>query len=223
METTLHRQVKELYGINPAEREVRLGNYRIDAVVDGLLIEVQVASLAAIRKKIADLVLRHRVLIVKPVVIRSYIVRHSVLGKVLGAGYSPKLHDPREVFEDLVHLAKIFPHPNLAVELLLIEQAEHRVPRRGRRRNRNFRLCDRQLKSVMERQRLESAGDLLRYLPAGMPWAFTTADLARCGGIPRWLAQKMAYVLRHTGAVRAVGKQRNSVVYEVTRIVSRAA
>ena len=46
METTLHRQLKELYGIAEADREVCIDGYRIDAVADDLLIEVQVASLA---------------------------------------------------------------------------------------------------------------------------------------------------------------------------------
>lgn len=224
METTLHRQLKGLYGIDDSEREVRVGEYRIDAVVDELLIEVQVASLAAIRRKIADLVQRHRVLVVKPVVIRSYIVRKkSLLGNILGARYSPTVHDPCELFLDFVHFTKVFPHPNLSLEILLIEQEEHRIPRRSWRRGRNFRVTDRMLKSVLERRRLFTAADLLQFLPDNLPAPFTTADLARHSGLPRWLAQKMAYSLRWCGAIEVVGKQRNTVQYEVPRTRQRAA
>ncbi|MFN0196811.1 MAG: hypothetical protein ACKVT0_08685 [Planctomycetaceae bacterium] len=224
METTLHRHLKGLYGIDDSEREVRLGEYRIDAVVDDLLIEVQVASLAAIRRKISDLVQRHRVLVVKPVVIRSYIVRKkSLLGGILGARYSPTVHDPRELFLDFVHFAKVFPHPNLSVEVLLIEQEEERIPRRSWRRGRNFRVTDRKLRSVIDRHRLATAADLLRYLPDNLPMPFTTADLARCAGIPRWLAQKVAYSLRWCGAIDVVGKSRNAVMYQVRKTRQRAA
>jgi hypothetical protein len=223
VETTLHRQLKALYGIDDAEREVRLGSYRIDAVVDELLIEVQVASLSAIRRKIADLVQRHRVLVVKPVVIRSYIVRQSAFGSLLGSRYSPTVHDPRELFEDFVHFAKVFPHPNLSLEILLIEQEEHRIPRRAWRRGRNYRVTDRKLRSVIERHRIDTQADLCRYLPEQLPESFTTADLARCAPMPRWLAQKMAYVLRCTGAVKVAGKQRNAVVYQRLRTRKRAA
>lgn len=223
METTLHRQLKTLYGIDDAEREVRLGKYRIDAVVDDLLIEVQVASLAAIRRKIADLVQKHRVLVVKPVVVRSYIVRQSLIGSILGSRYSPKTHHACELFDEFVHFAKTFPHPNLSVEFLFIEQEEHRIPRRGRWRRCNYKLTDRKLRSVIERHRVQSPQDLLRYLPDDLPSSFTTAELAKAAGIPRWLAQKMAYVLRNTGAVEVVGKQKNSIVYQRLRNRQRAA
>lgn len=224
METTLHRQLKELYGIADADREVRIDGYRIDAVADDVLIEVQVASLAAIRGKVLDLVERHRVLVVKPVVIRSYIVRRkTVLGGILGSRYSPTVHDPCELFIDFVHFAKVFPHPNLSMEVLLIEQEEHRVPRKSWRRGRNFRVTDRQLRTVMERRRLSTATDLLPFLPDDLPTPFTTADIAKRAGMPRWLAQKLTYSLRWSGAIEAVGKQRNSVVYEILRNRKRAA
>lgn len=224
METTLHRQLKELYGIDDASREVRLGGYRIDAVVDELLIEVQVASLAAIRRKVADLVRTHRLLIVKPVVIQSFIVRKkSPRGEILGARYSPTVHDRCELFLDFVHFAKVFPQPNLSMEVLFIEQEEHRVPRRTWRRGRNFRVIDRRLRSVVGRETLSTADDLLRFLPATLPMPFTTAQLARHAAIPRWLAQKMAYSLRWSGAIDVVGKQRNSVEYHVREPSRRAA
>ncbi len=224
METTLHRQLKALYGIEESEREVRLGDYRIDAVVDGLLIEVQVASLAAIRRKIADLVQRHRVLVVKPVVRRSYIVRkQSLLGGILGGRYSPTIHDRCEFFLDFVHFTKVFPHPNLSMEVLLIEQEEHRVSRRTWRRGRNFRVIDRKLRSVEGRIRLNTAADLLQFLPDDLPTPFTTAELARQAQIPRWLAQKLAYSLRWCGAIEVVGKARNSVMYKILRTRKRAA
>lgn len=224
METTLHRQLKELYGIEESAREVRLGGYRIDAVIDDLLVEVQVASLAAIRRKVADLVRTHRLLVVKPVVVRSYIVRKkSPRGEILGARYSPTLHDRCELFLDFVHFAKVFPQPNLSVEVLLIEQEEHRIPRRAWRRGRNYRVIDRRLRSVMGRETLTTAADLLRFLPTSLEMPFTTADLARHAAIPLWLAQKMTYSLRWAGAIDVVGKQRNSVVYDVRERIQRAA
>ncbi len=224
VETTLHRQLKELYGIAAADREVRIDGYRIDAVADDLLIEVQVASLAAIRRKVVDLVARHRVLVVKPVVIRSYIVRRKpLLGGILGSRYSPTVHDPSEFFLDFVHFAKVFPHPNLSMEILLIEQEEHRVPRKTWRRGRNFKVTDRQLRSVLGRRQLSTPADLLQFLPDNLPSAFTTADIAKYSGMPRWLAQKLAYSLRWSGATDVVGKQRNAVVYQARRNRKRAA
>ena len=65
METTLHRQLKALYAGPEARTEERLEGYRIDAVRGSQLVEIQHGSLAAIRDKIARLLKRHQVLVVK--------------------------------------------------------------------------------------------------------------------------------------------------------------
>ena len=59
METTLHRQLKALYAADASRQEVRLGGYRVDAVVDGRLVEIQQGSLAAIRDKVRCLLAEH--------------------------------------------------------------------------------------------------------------------------------------------------------------------
>ena len=55
METTLHRQLKERYATEGAVLEQRLGRFRIDVVQRNQLVEIQLAPLAAIRDKIAEL------------------------------------------------------------------------------------------------------------------------------------------------------------------------
>ncbi len=52
METSLHQQLKALYAGDHGQTEVKLGKYRIDAVVAGELVEVQHGGLGAIRDKI---------------------------------------------------------------------------------------------------------------------------------------------------------------------------
>jgi hypothetical protein len=56
-------------------------------------------------------------------------------------------------------------------------------------------------------------GDYLGVLPASLAEEFTTADLARLLRQPRWMAQKIAYVLRTIGVLRAVGKSGRSILY----------
>lgn len=52
METSLHRQLKALYCAEASRQEVRVDGFRIDAVDRGRLIEIQQASLAALRHKV---------------------------------------------------------------------------------------------------------------------------------------------------------------------------
>ena len=62
METTLHRQLKELYADPHSRQEVPLDKYRIDVVRGDVLVEIQLGSIAAIRDKIHKLLVDHYVL-----------------------------------------------------------------------------------------------------------------------------------------------------------------
>ncbi|REK21050.1 MAG: hypothetical protein DWQ45_03205 [Planctomycetota bacterium] len=225
METTLHRQLKERYAAEEERREVTVDGFRIDAVVDDRLVEVQSASLSAIRDKIRDLVQRHDVLVVKPLAARKLLVKYKRRGgKVASRRYSPKSESVYDLFLELVHFVPLFPHPRLTLQVLLTEQEEHRVPRRRRRWNGpDFRVQDRALLDVVEEFEFRTAADLCELLPPGLPAEFTTADVARQTKIPRWLAQKMAYCLRKTGAAEVVGKQGNSIVYALSQRRADAA
>ena len=78
METSLHRELKRLMAGDESGEEQPLAGFRIDAIVDGRLIEVQVASLAAIRAKIVTLLEQgFEVTVVKPLTARKQIVRRE--------------------------------------------------------------------------------------------------------------------------------------------------
>lgn len=221
METTLHRQLKELFAADPACREVQVDGFRIDAVDGDRLIEIQAASLGAIRDKVRTLLETHDVHVVKPLAARKYLIRRDrKQGRVVSSRYSPARQSIFHLFEDLVHFVGVFPHPRLSLEAVLTEQEEHRLPprqrtgRRRRRRGRDYRVDDRLLVEVGERTVFKTAADLVSVLPDDLPSPFTTADVAASAGVPRWLAQKLAYCLRQTAAVDVLGKRGNAVLYE---------
>lgn len=225
MESTLHRQLKSLYGGAAEDLEVQVDGYRIDAVVRGRLFEIQQASLSALRDKVRSLLERHRVVVVKPLVSRKYLIRRDQPGgEIVSARYSPIRENVFHLFEDLVHFVTVFPHPRLTLEVVLTEQEEHRITRvRRRRRGPDFRVADRLLVDVVSTTKLKTAADLRKLLPATLPVRFTTGDLATHAQIPRWLAQKAAYCLRKTGAITLHGKQGNALLYGLPRKTRRAA
>jgi hypothetical protein len=216
METSLHRQLKALYCAKPSSQEVRLDGYRIDAVVRGRLIEIQQGSLGALRDKVRKLLDNYDVTVVKPLAARKLLVRRKRAGgAVLSSRYSPRRETIADVFSDLVHFVGVFPHPRLTLEVVLTLQEEHRAPVRKRRwRGPDFKVLDRLLVGVEERLTLKDANDLASLLPAGLADVFTTEEIAREGAMPRYLAQKMAYCLRKTGAIALVGKRGNALLYE---------
>jgi hypothetical protein len=218
METTLHRQLKALYAGPEARTEERLEGYRIDAVRAGQLVEIQHGSLAAIRDKIARLLKRHRVLVVKPLVVRKTLVRLSRKGgRAISRRLSPKQGDLFSLFDELVYFTRVFPHANLTLETPLVEIEELRYPGHGKRRRwreRDHVVQDQRLVAVQSVHRFCTTSDLLSLLPVGLPQPFHTGQLAEALGIRRWIAQRIAYCLRQTGAASVCGKAGNAILYE---------
>jgi hypothetical protein len=218
METSLHQQLKRCYAQGDENTEVVLGNYRIDAIRDGELIEVQCASLSAIRDKCQDLLARHALRVVKPVIVRTRIAKvNKSGGPIVSSRMSPKRGDVLDVFDELIYFTRVFPHPNLVVEAPLIHVQEVRGPAKAKRRRRwkkDYKVEDVTLEKIDGTLEFRVPADLLKLinLPASAD-PFNTADIAAAIKRPRSVAQHIAYVLRKTGAIDQSGRTKSGIVY----------
>ncbi len=225
MASSLHQQLKRLYAVDEADQEVMVDGFRIDALARGRLVEIQCASLSAIRDKVRRLVQSHDVVVVKPLYARKLILkRKRKRGRIESKRYSPARQTLHDIALELVHFVSVFPHPRLTLEVLLVEVEEIRLPPDRRRWTRRpYRVEDRRLVQVVERLPLQTAADLLQLLPEKLPDPFTTEDIASLAGMPRWLAQKLGYCLRRTGAIETDGKAGNALLYRLPTTERRAA
>ncbi len=218
METSLHRKLKNVYAKNGAQFEAPLGRYRIDVVSDDELIEIQLGSLSAIRDKVRNLLRDHRVLVVKPIVVRKRLVKQDAKGgRVISRRLSPKRGRDIDLFHELIYFTRVFPHRNLCIETPMVEVEEWRYPGHGRRRWRRSTdhvVQDQKLVALHRFVRFRSAGDLMQIIPGDLPSPFHTAHLAESLNIERGVAQRIAYCLRETGAMEQVGKQGNAWLYQ---------
>jgi hypothetical protein len=230
METSLHRQLKALYagdGGHGISQETPLGNFRIDVVRGSELVEIQHGSLSAIRRKVVQLLQHHPVLVVKPLVVRKTLIQcEEKHGPELSRRLSPKRGSILSLFDELIYFVRVFPHRRLTLETPLVEIEEFRYPGHGRRRrwrHNDFQVADQRLVRLCGVERFQTAADLLRLLPAELPKTFHTGHLATGLGVQRWIAQRIAYCLRHMDAVREVGKAGNARLYEIRRRRRKAA
>lgn len=219
MERTLHQQLKRLYAADESCTEVVMGRYRIDVVRGDELIEIQCASLAAIRDKCRELLKHHRLRIVKPVIARKRITKiKKEGGKATSSRMSPKRGDVLDVFEELIYFTRVFPDPNLVLEVPIVEVEEIRMPAKKKRRRRwrkDYQIFDVRLESIGQTCEFAEASDLLDLLCwHKRPAEFNTADIAAAIDRPRSFAQQIAYVLRKMGAIESVGRNKSGVVYE---------
>jgi len=219
METSLHRQLKAMYAGDEARTEERLDGFRIDAIRGKQLIEIQHGSLAAIRDKIGRLLEKHRVLVVKPLVMKKTLVRQDAKGgSVLSRRRSPKVESVLSLFDELIYFTRVFPHRNLILETPLVEVEELRYPGHGRRRRwreNDFLVEDQRLVAIHDTHRFKTNQDLLALLPPNLPQTFHTGHIAQGLLIQRWIAQRMTYVLRKCGALAECGKSGNARLYEI--------
>ncbi len=218
METSLHRELKDVYADKGTQVEAPLGRYRIDVVCDGELIEIQHGSLSAIRDKVRNLLRDHRVLVVKPIVVRKRLVKQDARGgRVVSRRLSPKRGRDIDFFHELIYFTRVFPHRNLCVETPLVDVEEWRYPGHGRRRWRRSTdhvVEDQKLVARHRVVRFRSAGDLMQIIPDDLPGPFHTAHLAESLNIQRRVAQRIVYCLRQTGAAQQVGKEGNAWLYQ---------
>jgi hypothetical protein len=218
LETELHRTLKQLYAADSSSIEQKVGRFRVDAIDDlGRLVEVQHASLAAIRDKIGKLLNDdHTVRLVKPVIALKWITTVDPKSrKVIRRRRSPKRGTHRDIFRDLLHFTRVFPHRQLILEVPLIEMEEIRQPRIKRwRRAKPYQVLEQKILSVGDTLTLKTLNDLLELANLAPGTTFDTATLAEWLTCPRWFAQQIAYVLHRCQATIEVGKKGNAKIYQ---------
>ena len=224
METSLHRQLKALYAGEHAasEQESRkFAGYRIDVVRGEELVEIQHGSLGAIRNKIAKLLEKHPVRVVKPLIARKTLIKlEGIDGGEISRRLSPKQATVLDLFHELVYFTAVFPHPRLTIEVPLVTVEERRIPGHGKRRRwrrNDHTVLDLSMVEVVSTHFFRTNNDLLALLPENLPQPFHTGDLATAMQIQRWIAQRIAYCLRKTGGAKLIGKQGNALTYELVR------
>ena len=88
-ESSLHASLKDLYTTEKFSSEITVQGFVIDLFDGDQIIEIQTGNFSNLRKKLQVLLETHRMLIVYPIAVEKYIIRHSSDGKVLSRRKSP--------------------------------------------------------------------------------------------------------------------------------------
>jgi hypothetical protein len=208
-EGSLHAALKASYAEPGDEFEVPLDGFVIDIRRPDLLVEIQTGSFAAMGRKLDCLLAEHRILLVYPIAIATYLDRP---GKSVRK--SPKRGTIYSLFDELVSIPTLLDHPNLTLETVLVSVTKTQVDDSKARRGRGgYRTTDRVLREIHERHRFDTPRDLLRLLPNDLPETFTTADMANHADVDRDVAQKMAYCFRALEIFVEEGRSKAGIAY----------
>jgi len=213
-EGPLHAALKLWYA-QPGDRfEVTVEGFVVDIVRDDLLLEIQTGNCGSIKWKLANLVRSHRVRLIYPITQEKWIARRAKDDPDrVARRKSPKKGRLEDMFWGIVGIPQLLSNPNLSLEVVLIREEEaRRYVGKRRWRTRGWGVEERRLLEVVEKRVFAQSSDWLVFLPAALE-SFTSRDLAEAMGIPRELAQKMAYCLRHMGIVEMIGRQGRANLY----------
>ena len=213
-EYSLHAQIKEGYSGSGAGVEVKVDDFVVDVVKDGLLVEIQTQNLYAIRKKLRKLLVANQVRLVYPITKVKWLVYLTNSGKFVKKRKSPKKGKVVDLFVEMVHLSDLVNDQNFSFEVLLIEEEEVRCnDGKGSWRRRGISIKDRKLLKVFERVVFEDKTDFLKILPDNLDVPFTNKILAKKMATSIRLARKITYCLRKMNALTVTGKNRRELLF----------
>jgi hypothetical protein len=216
-EGPLHAAVKAMLAAPGDRFEVPVGRFVIDVVrADGELVEVQTGGFGPLGPKLDALLDQHRVRIVHPIAAERRIVRVDQQGQVVSMRRSTKHGSVVEVFDKLVAFPSLLTHPNLTVEVLLLDEDHVRGARPVTARRRTRDPGERRLRDVVGRVELNGVDDIVAALPSLPTGSFSTRELASALGCTMLLAQRTAYCLRAVNVIEAAGKRGRAPLHRIS-------
>jgi hypothetical protein len=217
-EGPLHAAIKAILATPGDRLEVPVGRFVIDLVrADGELVEVQTGNFGPLGAKLDALLDRHRIRIVHPIAATRRIVRVDEQGQVVSMRRSTKHGSVVEVFDKLVAFPSLLTHPNLTIEVLLVDEDHIRGARPVTARRRTRDPGERRLRDVVRRVEFNGAADIIGALAPLPTEPFSMRELASALGCSVLLAQRTAYCLRAVNIIEAAGKRGRTPLYRTHR------
>lgn len=193
--------------------EAWVEGFQVDVLRDDLLIEIQTGNFSAIKRKLITLLPSHPILLVYPVALQRWIVRLED-GASTSRRRSPRKGKLADLFYELVYIADLAQHPNLSIEIALLDVEEIRVnDGKGSWRRNGWTIFDRKMLTVHQLLRLSQPVDYCQFIPDRLSSPFAVKDFANCAGVPYRLAGKMVYCLVRLALLHRVGKSGRVVLY----------
>ena len=218
-ESSLHRELKEIYRNPGDELEVKVGKYHVDIVRENLLVEIQIKNFSAIRSKLEVLLQNHKVLLVHPIIRDKWILSLDIKSnQVIRRKLSPKHCSFENIFEELLRIPHLISHPNLIIELVLIQAEETRInDGKGSWRRRGWSIQDLKLVKILEHKVYSNSKQFLKLIPEDLNVPFTNKNLASYLKKPVKLASMTTYSLRKMGLIEVVGKKERSLLFNFVK------
>jgi hypothetical protein len=207
-EKNLHAALVQWFSRPGDEFESKVDEYIVDIKRKNLLIEVQIKNFSAIKEKLRNLCVKHKIKLIHPIAQQKWIIKEEADGERVSKRKSPKRGRVEDIFTELIRIPTILSESNFSLCVVLVNLNEiWKNDGQGSWRRSNWSIADRYLIEVNEIHEFHHPKDLRNLLPPSIPGTFTNHDVAAHLGISNSLAGKMTYCLRKLKELKVVGKK----------------
>lgn len=216
-EKTMHSVLK--YYLEPCDdfHEVAIGGYVADIMRDDCIIEIQTRGFDRLRSKLRVFLKDYPVTVVFPIAAKkTYYVTDSESGELSPPRKSPRHGSIYDAFKELYKIKMLLDSENLYFHFVLLDVVEYRrTVKKSYKNHKGYETVERIPNEIIEEIYVDGARDLKKLIPPSLKTPFTSLDFAKAIKRQRHVAQTALNVLTHVGAVRVIGKENRSNLYEI--------
>ena len=215
-EKTIHAVLKFYFAPDPCHQEQKVHNYVADILKDDQIIEIQTRNFNTLRRKLDAFLPEHQVRIVYPVAYNKWLCWvNETTGEVTKPRKSPKVGSPTAIFPELYRIKDYLKHPNLSLQIMMLDIEEYRLlngwskdKKKGSTRNDGIPI------NLADEIIIKETSDYVKLIPDNLPTQFTTKDYKKAAHVSQGCAWTALNILSHVNAIKLVGKQGNSHLFE---------
>ena len=219
-EKPLHATLKWWVDDNPEHHEITLPCGKVADVYDGERIyEIQTGGFSPLRKKLEVLLDTYPVTVVHPIPRRKYLSWiDPETGELTPPRKSPRMGNFTQAGAQLIYLLPLLGHPNLTVQLLLMDVEEQRIAngwgKEGKRGSHRAVMLPLTLEETLT---LTCPADYTALIPATLPECFTAAQFGKAA---RLQGRKLSGVLKVLLDRGALNREKEGREYLYRRVTS---
>lgn len=213
-ESDLHKNLKEYFCPKNGKIEQPLLGSICDILCDtGRVIEIQTANLSALRLKLEKFLPEHKVLIIYPIAIDSYIQVLNEDGSTRHRRKSPKHGSFFQVFKELSGLYHLIDNKNLSFKLVYIS-AEIIKTDAGSKKRRAYRpgIINKKLIEMHSTEDYKNMKAICKKVLDLLPEEFTNQDIKKIGA--KDYASYTSWFLSKAELISPAGKQGRFKLYK---------
>lgn len=213
-ESDLHKSLKEYFCPKNGKTEQPLLGSICDILCDeGQVIEIQTSNLSALRLKLEKFLPEHKVLIVYPIAVNSYIQVLNEDGSMKHRRKSPKHGSFFQIFKELSGLYHLINNKNLSFKLIYISCEVIKTDRRlQKRRSHKPGIINKRLIKIHGIEDYKTMKAICNKVLKLLPKEFTNQDIKNLGAKKH--SSYTSWFLKKAGIIKADGKRERFTLYK---------